>query len=132
MKRRRLRPGMAAVEAAIIFPLLLTLTFAMIEYGWMFLRQEQVVNTARQAARLASTPDATSAQVTSRIGTLMSGYGMGSSGYTATVSSVSVATGQTVSVTVSVPYANVQITGVNLFPTPSTISGSVSMEKEGP
>jgi Flp pilus assembly protein TadG len=135
LRSRRHPRGMALVEAAIVFPLVLMVTFAMIEYGWMFIKQEQLYNVARQAARLGATPDATNAQVTSLISSSMSSYGMGSSGYTyspSPMNSQSTATGSPVTVTITVTYAKVQVTGVKLFPTPTTIHATMSMQKEGP
>jgi Flp pilus assembly protein TadG len=135
LRSRRHARGIALVEAALVFPLVLMVTFAMIEYGWMFLKQEQLYNVARQAARFAATPDATNAQVTSLISTSMTSYGMGSSGYTyspSPMNSQSTATGSPVTITITVTYANVQITGVRLFPTPTTIHATMSMQKEGP
>jgi Flp pilus assembly protein TadG len=125
------------VEAALLFPIVMMLTFGVIEYGWMFLKHQQVTNAARQAARLAATVDATNGQVTSQVTSMMSTYGLGSSGYTTTIAAgtnnnVSQPRGTLVSVTVSVPYGNIDITGFTLLPLPSTISAKVTMEKEGP
>ena len=129
------RGGTMTVEAALLFPLVLTLTFGLIEYGWMFLKQQQITNTARQAARVAATVDATTSQVTSQITSMMSGYGLGSSSYSTTITPANVASatrGQQVSVAISITYSNIEITGFTLLPLPSTISANVSMEKEGP
>lgn len=131
----RVRAGMMTVEAALLFPLVLLLTFGLIEYGWLFLRQQQVTNTARQAARTAALVDTTNAQVSSQVSTMMGAYGLGSSGYTTAIVPANVTTaarGSQVTVTVSVPYANVAITGYTLLPVPTTISSKVTMEKEGP
>jgi Flp pilus assembly protein TadG len=127
--------GTALVEMAIVLLLLMLLTLGAIEYGWMFLKQEQLTNAARQASRLASTPDATTAQVTSQITTAMSSYGMGSTGYTTTLTPTNIGTatrGQTVTVKISVAYNKVGITNFSLLPMPTTLSATLSMEKEGP
>jgi Flp pilus assembly protein TadG len=132
MKSRR---GSLTVEAALLLPLLFMLTFGLIEYGWMFLKQQQITNTARQCARLAAMVDGTSAQVSSQITTMMNGYGLASSGYTTTVLPANVATaarGTQVSVTISIPYSNIDVTGFTLLPMPTTITAKVSMQKEGP
>lgn len=125
---------MATVEFALIFPLVLMVTFAMMEYGWMFLKQEQLVNVAQQATRIAAGPDAANSDVTNQISTMMTSYGMGSSGYSYSPSpmNVVVATGTSITVQVSVPYKNIQVTGVSLFPVPTTLSASITMLKEGP
>lgn len=132
--KHQLRRGTAIVEAALVLPLLLTLTFATIEYGWMLLCDQQLTNVVEQAARVAATPTATNAAVTSQITTLMNAANMGSSGYTVTYNpaDVSVVTkGNALTVTISIPYANVEVTGVTLFPLPATISSSSTVIKEG-
>jgi Flp pilus assembly protein TadG len=131
---RRIRRGTTIVEAALVLPLLLTLTFAGIEYGWMMLCDQQLANVAEQATRAAATPTATNATVTSEVTTLMGAASMGSSGYTVTFNPTNVATvtkGNSVTVTISVPYKNVEVTGVTLFPLPATISSSSTVIKEG-
>src|SRR5205085_10889952 len=51
LRRNRDRRGALLVEAAIVFPLLLLLTFGLLEYGWPFMKIGQLENAARQAAR---------------------------------------------------------------------------------
>lgn len=54
--------GAALVEAAVIIPLVVLLTFGTIEYGFAFNEQGTVHNATRNAARAASTqPDASAA-----------------------------------------------------------------------
>ena len=129
------RRGALAVEAALVFPLLLLLTFALIEYGWMFIKTQQIINATRHGARIAVTPDATNAQVLGSIASYMDAAGMGSSNYVVTCSPASVSepdSGQTVTVQVQVPYRNINLMDVPLVPVPTTISASASMAKEGP
>lgn len=129
------RHGTAAVEASLVMLLLLTITFGVIEYSWMFLKQQHITNTVRQAARLGATADATTAQVNSTISSMMAAYGLSGSGYTTTITPGEVsglAKGVNVTVSISVAYDNVDITGMKLFPTPETIRAAVTMEKEGP
>lgn len=126
---------MMTVEAALVLPLLILITFGLIEYGWLFLKAQQINNAARHGARLAVTPDATTAQVQEAIDALMAEAGLGDSGYTKTISPANVsdaAPQSQVSVTVSVPYQNIEIAGVPLIPVPSSLVGSVTMAKEGP
>ena len=131
---RRFRNGTAIVEAALVLPLMLTLTFATIEYGWMMLCDQQLTNVVEEAARTAATPTATDTTVNSQITTLMTAANMGSSGYTTTYNPTDVSTvakGNSVTVTISVPYKNVEVTGVTLFPLPTNISSSATVIKEG-
>ena len=137
-RMRAPRRGIAAVEAAILFPLVIALTFGAIEYGWVFLKQQQITNAVRQGARIAATPDATTASVTSTINSLMTAAGMGSSGYTVTFNPADITTvapGQTFTVKVAVTYANVSLfknISANLMPVPANLGQTITMAKEGP
>lgn len=134
MKRFRLHAkGLATVEMALILPILCLLTFGVMEYGWMFLKAHQINNAARNGARVAVTIDATTTQVTSSISTMMTKFGMGASGYSVTISpGVSqVPTGQTVTVSLLVPYNKIKLLGLPFLPVPSSLTASVSMAKEG-
>jgi Flp pilus assembly protein TadG len=118
------------VEAALILPLILLVTFASLEYGWMFLKQEQLVNAARQAARVGATAFATNSQVSTQITNMMAADGI--TGYTVSSYNVGVTKGSTFTITISVPYSNVRaMGGVSFFPVPTTLTGTVTMEKEG-
>ncbi|MDP2181480.1 MAG: TadE/TadG family type IV pilus assembly protein, partial [Actinomycetota bacterium] len=46
--------GAAALEFAVVLPVLLTLLFGMLEFGFMFQAQLAVTHAARESARLAS------------------------------------------------------------------------------
>ena len=57
------RRGAAAVEMAIVLPLLLMLTLGAIRYGWLFLKAQQITNAARYGARIAILPNSTNNDV---------------------------------------------------------------------
>jgi Flp pilus assembly protein TadG len=136
--RRPRRNGLATVEMALLLPILLVLTFAAIEYGWMFFKQQQITNAAREAARLGATPNATNATVTARVTQLMSDAGI--SQYTLTIDK-NVATmtpTDMFTVTISADYASLSLTKMAdsskavYIPAPATLSASCTMNKEGP
>lgn len=52
--RTRGERGGAAVEFALIAPLLLLLVFGIVDFGWMLMKANLVSNTTRDAARMAS------------------------------------------------------------------------------
>ena len=134
MTKQFRRRGVSTVEAAIVFPLLVLLTFALIEYGWMFLKFQQTTNAARNCVRMAVTPDMTTGEVVAAAESMMSQAGLSGSGYTVTINPSSIEgvdPGEEVKVEISVPYNNVRITGIPL-PLPTNIRASVSMAKEGP
>jgi len=132
--------GAAAVEAALVLPILLLVTFGAIKYGWLFLRAQQITNAARYGARVAIRADASSTDVTTAIANLMTAAGMGDSLYNVTITleggivwdgSQEVGVGAPVTVKLTVPSANIDIMDVPLFPDVGDIGASVTMAKEG-
>lgn len=133
--RDRPRRGLVAVEAAIVLPLLLLLTFALIEYGWLFMKTQQMTNAARRGARLAVRADSTTSEVQAAIAAIMTTAGLEGSGYVVTISPADVGaleSGEPLTVQITVPYANVTLTGLPFVPVPANLKGSVTMAKEGP
>lgn len=130
--RRRREEGIALVEMALILPVLVLLTFGVIEYGWMFMRAHQVTSAAREGARAGARALAGNADVAAAVTRVMSDARI--SGYTYSVSPAAdgVETGGRFTVTVSVPYANVDLLGIAILPTPATLRSATSMAKEGP
>ena len=128
------RSGLATVELAILLPVLLTLTFGMIEYGWLFLKAQEVTNAAREGARAAIIPSATNTTVQAAVGNLMTSAGLGGSGYSVTLSPTDVSSvqpGSQVSVTIVVPGAGISPVSIPLIPMPGSISAAAAMTKEG-
>jgi Flp pilus assembly protein TadG len=129
------RRGLALVEMALILPLLLLLTIGVIEYSWLFLASQKITNAARQGARVGVRADATSADVSAAVAALLNAAGIGEGQYSLVLSPSNASTvpaGETFTVAVSVPYANVQLTGAGFLPLPSALGATVSMAKEGP
>ena len=101
------RRGAAAVEFAFVAPVLLLLILGIIEVGRMMMVQQIVTNAAREGCRKAVLGGATETQVFTTIDNYLTGSGI--TGQTRTVSpnpSGSHA-GDSITVTVSVPYENV-------------------------
>ncbi|MFP6584627.1 MAG: TadE family protein [Candidatus Hydrogenedentota bacterium] len=127
--------GLASVEMAIVSLVLVMLTFGCMEYGWMFFRLQQVSNVSREAVRTAVLPDSVDADVTARVAVIMGGFGMGSTSYTLTTIPASVLDADAqdpVTVTVAVPYSQIGLTGMPIFPTPANLTSSATMSREGP
>jgi Flp pilus assembly protein TadG len=129
--------GVLLVEAAIVLPLLLILSFLLLEYGWLFLKAEQVSNAARHGARKAIVADAKHEDVLKAISDLMTNAGL--TDYPPPqISSLDVEKGAIITVTVSVNVINnpqVDVLGLSgaggFFPVlPTQLSSSVSMAKE--
>lgn len=127
--------GAAIVEMAIILPLLLLLTLGLIEYGWMVMKQSEISDITRYAARQAALPNATNGTVVANVATAMNSDHLGASGYTVSTNPGNVATvaaGLPVSVTITVPYTNIGLLNTPFIPVPTNLSASVTMAKEGP
>ena len=127
--------GLSLVEAALVLPIVVMLTFALIEYGWLFLQAQQLSNAARHGARLAVLPDTTTQHVNDQIATMLADAGLGDSGYTVQITPADVTlaeSGETVTVSVTVTYANIGLARMGWIPLPSEVGGAVTMAKEGP
>jgi Flp pilus assembly protein TadG len=130
--RKRQRSSTAAIEAALVLPLVVILVLSTIEYGWMFLQEYHITHVVRQGARVAIRIDATNAEVEAAIATLMERAGLADSGYTVTFSPADVASlskGETLRIRISVPYANI---GLGMpVPSPEFLRASSTMASEG-
>ncbi len=139
-KRRR---GTAAVEAALMMPLIMLMTFALIKYGWLYVKVQQVNNAARHGARVAARADSDNGIIDPEIAALMGsiwpdGAGSPPDGwYVVTTDPVIIdgdlPSGTIVTITITVPYAGtpLDILSMPLVPVPGSIGGTASMAKEG-
>jgi Flp pilus assembly protein TadG len=89
------RRGNAVMEAALVLPLLLTLTFGTVEYGYFFYVKHTLQGAARDGTRVAILPSSTLTSVTTAVGNTMTSAGFASNTYTTTVTNGS--TGATIS-----------------------------------
>ena len=120
------------IEAALVLMLVLLVTFGAMEYGWMFLKAQEVTNAARHGARVAVRADATNPEVESGVDAFMAAAGI--TGHSITISPGTVISpGEVVTVTVTAPYADgAELLGISFLPVPATLQSAVSMTKEGP
>ena len=127
------RRGTMLIEAAIVLPLLLLLTFGGIKYGWLFFKWQQTTNVARHAVRYAVRPSVSSAEAVTLIDTLMADVNLDGTGYTRTVTG-GASVGAPVVVEIRVPVASVDILKIPLLPVPetATLTARLTMSKEGP
>ena len=132
--RKKHRNGTVAVEAALVFPLLILLTFGAIKYGWLFLKAQQITNAARYGARLAILPDATTDDVKTAIINMMAASNISISPDNITITPGDISSssvGDSIEVRIIVPTESVDIMDVSLFPTFDNLGASVTMAKEG-
>ncbi len=113
--RRSGRRGAAIVEMAVVAPLLLTMLFGVMEFGWMFMVHETMTNTARECGRLASLQGVTDAEVQARFLAAMQGTGIPVTTDMLTISHSTEGSAEVVTIRIQVPYSQVTITGLSSF-----------------
>ena len=120
----------AVVEFAVVLPLLLTILFGIIEYGWVFMVRQTLQTAAREGCRLAVLQTSTDpySNVSDRIAEVMGPSGLTS--YTVTLTHAT--SGNPIeTVEVTVPYDDVSLMG-GFFGTHNyDLGGTCSMRKEG-
>ncbi len=139
-RNRRFR-GSAVLDAALVFPILLSLTFGTVEYGYYFYVKHSLQGAAREGARAAITPTAKDSDVTTAVSTAMSAAGLSSSGYTTavtnsaggTISVAGLAAGTSINVTVQCTWGTVGsgFRPMGLIGTAKIVKGVTVMRKEG-
>jgi Flp pilus assembly protein TadG len=126
----RLRRGLAIVEMALALILLMLILLGVLEYGWLFVRYQQVRNTARHGARVGVTQQATLGDVDAAVKLMMTQAKIAD--FTATYPDPGLTlAGTPYTVTVTVNTADVDLSDFKLFPKPAQMTCSVTMRKEG-
>jgi Flp pilus assembly protein TadG len=128
---RKYRRGTAAVEFALVAPLLFLLILGMIEFGRVLMVQQLITNASREGARRGVLDGATTGEIT----TAVQGYLTGASvaGATVTVNPnppSSAGFGEPVTVTVSVPFNQVSWLPSPMFLGGETLSAQSVMRRE--
>jgi len=120
----------AVVEFAVVLPLLLTILFGIIEYGWVFMVRQTLQTAAREGARIAilQTSEEPYTAALNRIAEVMQPTGLTT--YTVTMTHATVAD-PVETINVTIPYADVSLMG-NFFGSHTyDLGGACSMRKEG-
>lgn len=123
---RNRQGGVAAVEFALVFPILLTLTLAAIDWGWFFFIDQQVTNCAREGARAGTLlpPRPTSTAAAAESAAVQAGRDfltrvrLTPQGVVATYTTIGVGAGLSDAIEVTVTYPVGSLTGLlsNLMP----------------
>lgn len=124
----RRRRGGAAIEFALVLPVLLALIFGIIEYGWIFFQQANILSAAREGARLGVTvaQDASpnpGATAVTRVQSVLATYGIDAASATITATQSGAAPQETLTVQIAVPYTPL----IGLVPTPANLSAQMTM-----
>lgn len=134
MRRRRRRGDTrrlagAVVEFAVVLPLLITILFGIIEYGWIFMIRQTLQHAAREGCRTAALQTSTDAQIDQRINEIMATTNV--AGYTIAKTHATGPDNPIETVTVSIPYNAVSLLGGYFGPHDYDLVGACSMRKEG-
>lgn len=125
----RRRRGSVAVELAVMAPLMFTMLFGIIEFGWLFSVRNALINAAREGARLGAIAGTTSADIHDRVMEYLTPMGL--------ASKVSVAITEptdedpVVMVDITVPQADVSLLGDFFGFETGMVEGVASMRREG-
>ena len=66
-RRRKSERGSELIEFALVFPMLLMVVLAIVDFGFLFQRYEVVTNAAREGARVAVLPGYTTSDIQDRV-----------------------------------------------------------------
>ena len=123
--------GAAAVEFAVVAPVLFLLIFGMIDVGRALMVQNLLTNAARDGARTASLGGITAADVEAQVTSLLAGSHVPGASVTVTPNPLtSAAVGDPVNVNVQVPYASVSWLGSSFFFKGVTLESTIVMRRE--
>ena len=134
------RRGSAVLDAALVFPILLSLTFGTVEYGHFFYWKHTLQGAAREGARAAITPTAQNSDVTTAVTTAMTAAGIPSANYTikirnstdtTDVNVASIAAGTPILVKVYATWGTVGMRPLGLIGASKQVLGMTVMRKEG-
>jgi Flp pilus assembly protein TadG len=74
--RSRFRRGGALLEAALVLPIVVGLTFGMVEAGYFFFVKHTLQSAARDGARMGIVPSSTNTKVTTTVASAMKAAGL--------------------------------------------------------
>lgn len=120
--------GAAVVELAVVLPLLLTLVFGIIEFGWVFMVRETLTNASREGCRVAVLQGSTEQNIRDQVDASMTPAGLNT--HTTQISRSSPGSpNETVSVVI--PYADISLLGGFFGSTDFNLAATTVMRKEG-
>jgi Flp pilus assembly protein TadG len=122
-----------------VLPILLALAFGTVEFGYYFYVKHNVQAAAREGARAAIVPSAVAGDVTTAVQNVMTAAGLGSSGYTTSVTDINgnainvstASAGTAIKVTVQCTWGNVGVRPLGVISSTKIVTGNTVMRKEG-
>jgi Flp pilus assembly protein TadG len=124
--------GSAAVEFALLLPILATLTFGMIDFGRMLWFQEVLVNATRTGARQGTLFNSGNgqAQIQGFVAQSLANGGVPAAGLNVTVNGLGTGQGNPLTVTSSIPWNYMVIDGLIPALSTSQLQATVVMMNE--
>jgi Flp pilus assembly protein TadG len=136
--KREPRLGIAVVEFAVVASLLFVLVLGIIEFGRAMMVLEMLTNAARNGCRTGTLAGSVKSDVTGAVTNALTGAGFSGTRTTVQDNGTTLAndtdstglTGDTVTVTVQVPYSNVTWLPTSIFLGGKTLGSSIVMRHE--
>lgn len=139
---RSRRRGSAVMDAALVFPVLISLTFGSIDFGYFFYVKHTLQGAAREGARASITPGSTNSEVTTAVQQVMTAAGFVPAKYTVSirnatdtadmnVSTATAGTGILVKVSANWGTVGTKASPVTIISTSKNVVGQTVMRKEG-
>ena len=138
--RRRRWLGSAVLDAALVLPILLSLTFGTVEYGYFFFAKHSLQGAAREGCRVGITPTADNTQVRTAVVSALYAAGLNSSSstldakYTLTLTPSNVngvAAGTSITVQLDCNWGSFNVRPLGLIGSTKVVRGVTVMRKEG-
>ncbi|HWB52868.1 MAG TPA: TadE/TadG family type IV pilus assembly protein [Tepidisphaeraceae bacterium] len=127
------RRGGAVLETALVLPVLISITFGAIEFGYYFWIQNTLEGAARNGARAAIISGATNTDVTSAVNAELTAAGLKTSSYTITTNPTSISgasAGTNITVTVGSTWGQVGFKALGIIGSSQSINGTCVMRHE--
>ena len=134
------RRGNAVLDAALVLPILLSLTFGTVEYGYFFFVKHSMQGAAREGCRAGIVPTADNTSVRNAVAASLYAAGLNSSQtsldtkytLTTTPSNVSgVTAGTAITVQLDCTWSNIGVRPLGLIGANKIVRGTTVMRKEG-
>lgn len=142
-KRRRARKGRqrrwggAVLEFALVLPLLISLLLGMLEFGRAFMVATAMTTAAREGARAGCVVNGSNTQVLSAVSTALANQNINTAHLSTTVkvngvvaNASTASTGNSISVTVIIPYNDVSWVGLGKFLGNKNLTAYAVMRRE--
>ena len=132
-RKNQRRNGAAVIEFAVVSPVLILLLLGMIECGRMIMVQQLITTAVREGARIAIMEGNSASNATDAVESFLASCGITGTKIDVKPDIMSIVPhGEPITVTVSVPFADVSWLPSPFFLANTTLSSSATMRRETP